>query len=118
MWFDSLPAKESNVPSARTTAVQGVTSGATVRALRRQLREARNDRRKSVNRVNLRRAQILSAPAPRSVGRVACDARIDHRNADVEPAVDPVSLVRFNHVLLTKAAVAQFEEMMGHKEAA
>ena len=32
--------------------------------------------------------------------------------------VDPVSLVRFNHVLLTKAAVAQFEEMMGHKEAA
>jgi len=27
--------------------------------------------------------------------------------------VDPVSLVRFNHVLLTKAAVAQFEEMLG-----
>jgi len=27
--------------------------------------------------------------------------------------VDPVSLIRFNHVLLTKAAVAQFEEMLG-----
>ena len=27
--------------------------------------------------------------------------------------VDPVSLVRFHHVLLTKAAVAQFEEMLG-----
>ena len=27
--------------------------------------------------------------------------------------VDPVSLVRFNHVLLTKAAVGQFEEMLG-----
>jgi large subunit ribosomal protein L4 len=27
--------------------------------------------------------------------------------------IDPVSLVRFNHVLLTKAAVAQFEEMLG-----
>jgi large subunit ribosomal protein L4 len=27
--------------------------------------------------------------------------------------VDPVSLVRFNHVLLTKAAVSQFEEMLG-----
>ena len=26
--------------------------------------------------------------------------------------VDPVSLVRFEHVLLTKAAVAQFEEML------
>jgi large subunit ribosomal protein L4 len=26
--------------------------------------------------------------------------------------VDPVSLVRFNHVLLTKAAVTQFEEML------
>ena len=26
--------------------------------------------------------------------------------------IDPVSLVRFNHVLLTKAAVAQFEEML------
>lgn len=26
--------------------------------------------------------------------------------------VDPVSLVRFNHVLLTKGAVAQFEELM------
>ena len=27
--------------------------------------------------------------------------------------VDPVSLVRFRHVLLTKAAVGQFEEMLG-----
>ena len=27
--------------------------------------------------------------------------------------VDPVSLVRFQNVLLTKAAVAQFEEMLG-----
>jgi len=27
-------------------------------------------------------------------------------------AVDPVSLVRFNHVLLTKAAVTQFEELL------
>jgi large subunit ribosomal protein L4 len=27
--------------------------------------------------------------------------------------VDPVSLVRFNNVLLTRAAVAQFEEMLG-----
>jgi large subunit ribosomal protein L4 len=27
--------------------------------------------------------------------------------------VDPVSLVRFENVLLTKAAVAQFEEMLG-----
>ena len=27
--------------------------------------------------------------------------------------VDPVSLVRFEHVLLTRAAVAQFEEMLG-----
>jgi large subunit ribosomal protein L4 len=27
--------------------------------------------------------------------------------------VDPVSLVRFNNVVLTKAAVAQFEEMLG-----
>ena len=27
--------------------------------------------------------------------------------------VDPVSLVRFNHVLLTKGAVSQFEEMLG-----
>ena len=27
--------------------------------------------------------------------------------------VDPVSLVRFNHVLLTRAAVGQFEEMLG-----
>ena len=27
--------------------------------------------------------------------------------------IDPVSLVRFNHVLLTKAAVTQFEEMLG-----
>jgi large subunit ribosomal protein L4 len=27
--------------------------------------------------------------------------------------VDPVSLVRFEHVLLTKAAVAQFEELLG-----
>ena len=27
--------------------------------------------------------------------------------------VDPVSLVRFNNVLLTKAAVGQFEEMLG-----
>ena len=27
--------------------------------------------------------------------------------------IDPVSLVRFHHVLLTKAAVAQFEEMLG-----
>ena len=27
--------------------------------------------------------------------------------------VDPVSLVRFNHVLLTKGAVQQFEELMG-----
>lgn len=27
--------------------------------------------------------------------------------------VDPVSLVRFNHVLLTRGAVAQFEEMLG-----
>jgi large subunit ribosomal protein L4 len=26
--------------------------------------------------------------------------------------VDPVSLVRFKHVLLTKAAVAQFEEAL------
>ena len=26
--------------------------------------------------------------------------------------VDPVSLVRFNNVLLTKGAVAQFEEML------
>ena len=28
-------------------------------------------------------------------------------------AVDPVSLVRFENVLLTKAAVAQFEEILG-----
>ncbi|MDR2710306.1 MAG: 50S ribosomal protein L4 [Burkholderiales bacterium] len=27
--------------------------------------------------------------------------------------VDPVSLLRFNHVVMTKAAVAQFEEMLG-----
>jgi large subunit ribosomal protein L4 len=27
--------------------------------------------------------------------------------------VDPVSLIRFNNVLLTKGAVAQFEEMLG-----
>ena len=27
--------------------------------------------------------------------------------------VDPVSLVRFNHVVLTKAAVTQFEELLG-----
>jgi large subunit ribosomal protein L4 len=27
--------------------------------------------------------------------------------------VDPVSLIRFNHVLLTKAAVSQFEELLG-----
>jgi large subunit ribosomal protein L4 len=27
--------------------------------------------------------------------------------------VDPVSLVRFNNVLLTRAAVAQFEELLG-----
>jgi large subunit ribosomal protein L4 len=27
--------------------------------------------------------------------------------------VDPVSLVRFNHVLLTKGALSQFEEMLG-----
>ena len=27
--------------------------------------------------------------------------------------VDPVSLVRFNHVLLTRGAVAQFEDMLG-----
>jgi large subunit ribosomal protein L4 len=27
--------------------------------------------------------------------------------------IDPVSLVRFNHVLLTKGAVSQFEEMLG-----
>lgn len=27
--------------------------------------------------------------------------------------VDPVSLVRFNHVLLTRGAVAQFEELLG-----
>jgi len=27
--------------------------------------------------------------------------------------VDPVSLVRFNNVLLTKGAVAQFEELLG-----
>jgi large subunit ribosomal protein L4 len=27
--------------------------------------------------------------------------------------VDPVTLVRFQHVLLTKAAVAQFEELLG-----
>jgi large subunit ribosomal protein L4 len=27
--------------------------------------------------------------------------------------VDPVSLVRFNHVLVTRGAVAQFEEMLG-----
>ena len=27
--------------------------------------------------------------------------------------IDPVSLVRFNNVLLTKGAVAQFEEMLG-----
>jgi len=27
--------------------------------------------------------------------------------------VDPVSLVRFNHVVLTKGALAQFEEMLG-----
>jgi len=27
--------------------------------------------------------------------------------------VDPVSLVRFDNVLLTKAAVAQFEEILG-----
>ena len=27
--------------------------------------------------------------------------------------VDPVSLVRFNHVLLTKGAVTQFEELLG-----
>jgi large subunit ribosomal protein L4 len=27
--------------------------------------------------------------------------------------VDPVSLVRFRNVLLTKAAVGQFEEMLG-----
>ena len=27
--------------------------------------------------------------------------------------VDPVSLVRFNHVLLTKGAVTQFEEILG-----
>ena len=27
--------------------------------------------------------------------------------------IDPVSLVRFSHVLLTKAAVSQFEEMLG-----
>jgi large subunit ribosomal protein L4 len=27
--------------------------------------------------------------------------------------VDPVSLVRFNHVLLTKGAVSQFEELLG-----
>ena len=27
--------------------------------------------------------------------------------------VDPVTLVRFNHVLVTKAAVGQFEEMLG-----
>jgi large subunit ribosomal protein L4 len=27
--------------------------------------------------------------------------------------IDPVSLVRFNNVLLTKGAVSQFEEMLG-----
>ena len=27
--------------------------------------------------------------------------------------VDPVSLVRFNNVLLTKGALSQFEEMLG-----
>jgi ribosomal protein L4 len=27
--------------------------------------------------------------------------------------IDPVSLVRFNSVLLTKGAIAQFEEMLG-----
>jgi large subunit ribosomal protein L4 len=27
--------------------------------------------------------------------------------------VDPVSLLRFNHVVMTKAAIAQFEEMLG-----
>ena len=27
--------------------------------------------------------------------------------------VDPVSLIRFNNVLLTQGAVAQFEEMLG-----
>ncbi len=32
--------------------------------------------------------------------------------------VDPVSLVRFKNVLVTKAAVAQFEAMLGSKEAA
>ena len=29
-----------------------------------------------------------------------------------QPEVDPVSLVRFDQVLLTKAAVAQFEEIL------
>jgi large subunit ribosomal protein L4 len=32
--------------------------------------------------------------------------------------VDPVSLVRFNSVLMTRGAIAQFEEMLGTKEAA
>ena len=38
-----------------------------------------------------------------------------HRRCVVLEAreVDPVSLVRFNNVLLTKAAVGQFEEMLG-----
>ena len=31
--------------------------------------------------------------------------------------VDPVSLVRFQHVLLTRGAVSQFEQMLGHASA-
>ena len=37
-----------------------------------------------------------------------------HNVLVLEPReVDPVSLVRFNHVVFTKAAVTQFEEMLG-----
>ena len=38
---------------------------------------------------------------------------LSSRNLPDVLVLDPVSLVRFNHVLLTKGAVTQFEEMLG-----
>ena len=50
-------------------------------------------------------------PRIRRSGRRSADGAYSGRVLEAR-AVDPLSLVRFENVLLTKAAVAQFEEIL------
>ena len=72
--------------------------------------------------------QRLVSPEGKTCERCAATAEVMQRAISrleqvleplgIEPTletreIDPVSLVRFNSVLLTKGAIAQFEEMLG-----